>query len=404
MKPRHRLFHLGRSESGRYNGGSQSRLCLLLLAALLAAPVFATPVSDPAITAALQPILEKHQLPAIAGAIVTSEGLAAQAVVGVRKAGAGVPATLDDRWHLGSCTKAMTATVVAHLVEQGKLGWDTTLAELFPDLAPRMNPATARATMRQLLSHHAGLAANLPWGEFARLGPLPAQRMRAVEMATTSAPPFEVGGAAHYANLGYVVAGAAIERLTSHVWEDVVREVVFAPLGMDSAGFGGTGTRGEIDQPWPHTAAGKPTPANEPDVDNPAVIGPAGRVHCTLADWARFIADHLRGARGESALLRPESYTVLHTPAGADEFALGWGAPQRGWGGGAVLNHAGCNTMNYADVWIAPKKDFAVLVVINQGDDDAGKAADEAASALIGLQGARARPPAHTPGGAQPAR
>ncbi len=55
----------------------------------------------------------------------------------------------------------------------------------------------------------------------------------------------------------------------------------------------------------------------------------------------------------------------------------------RDWAGGAALNHAGSNTMNYANVWIAPNRDFAVLVCINQGGHAAAKASDEALTMLI---------------------
>ena len=62
---------------------------------------------------------------------------------------------------------------------------------------------------------------------------------------------------------------------------------------------------------------------------------------------------------------------------------MGWIVAERDWGSGTVLNHAGSNTMWYAVTWIAPKKDFAVLVACNQGGDEAEKACDEASSLLI---------------------
>ena len=93
---------------------------------------------DQAVTDALTPIRQQYHVPAIAGAIVTSKGLDVCGVVGVRKSGTGIPASLNDQWHLGSDTKAMTATLVGRLVEQGRLKWSTTVAEVFPDLAPAM--------------------------------------------------------------------------------------------------------------------------------------------------------------------------------------------------------------------------------------------------------------------------
>ena len=160
---------------------------------------------------------------------------------------------------------------------------------------------------------------------------------------------------------------------------------VFEPLQMTTAGFGGTGTPGQIDQPWPHTADGEPTAENGPAMDNPPVMGPAGRVHCSIQDWAKFVQDQLRGDRGESALLQPATYQTLHTPPGGGNYALGWITVERDWGGGKVLNHGGDNTMNFANVWVAPKRDFAILVCANQSGDTAFQATDAAVGELIKL-------------------
>ena len=375
-----RSLHVCLRRDGACPVSTRLRLGALLL---LLAPCYASPPNDPALAAALQPILEKHHLPALAGALVTGDGAVRIGVVGVRKAGTAIAATPDDLWHLGSNTKALTATVIARLVEQGQLTWETTLAEVFPDLAADFDPAFRPVTIRQLLSHHAGLTGNLAWGRFNRSRTIQEQRVEALRLGLAKSPTYPIGAAPHYANLGYVIAGAIIERVTGQAWEDVIRARLFDPLQLTRAGFGGLGAPGELDQPWPHQAADRPAQANGPDVDNPPVIGPAGRVHAPLADWAKFVADQLRGARGEPALLKVESYAALHTVAGEGDFALGWIVAQRGWGGGAVLTHNGCNTMNFSVAWLAPKRNFAVLICVNQGDDGAARAADEAAAALI---------------------
>ena len=162
-------------------------------------------------------------------------------------------------------------------------------------------------------------------------------------------------------------------------------------MEMTSAGFGGTGTPGQIDQPWGHLDGGRPVAVNGPAADNPPVLGPAGRVHCTIQDWAKFVADQLRGARGRPALLKASTYQALHTPPFGGDYGLGWIVVKQDWGGGLVLNHAGDNTMNYANVWIAPQRDFAVLVCINQSGDAAAKASNEAAAALIRLHTSRSQ-------------
>jgi CubicO group peptidase (beta-lactamase class C family) len=343
--------------------------------------------SDSAIEAALKPITEKHSVPALAAAIVTGAGLERCGAVGVRKSGAAELVTVGDLWHLGSDTKAMTATLAGLLVEQGALAWDTRVADVLPELADTFHPDVKAVTVRQLLAHRGGVRKDLSWGAItAAGGGVTEQRLRAVREGLSVKPEAPCGTRTLYSNLGYVIVGAVIERKTGLMWEEALTERVFKPLGMTRAGFGGTGTPGQTDQPWGHLKAGVPTRSNGPDVDNPPVLGPAGRVHCTLQDWSLFVADQLRGAQGKDGLLKAATYRVLQSPAAGGEFALGWIAVERPWGGGMVLTHNGCNTMSYAVAWLAPKRDFAVLVCCNQGDDAAAKACDEAASALIALR------------------
>src|SRR6476620_9399794 len=93
----------------------------------------------------------------MAAAVLRGERIFAQGAAGVRKRGTAERITLDDQFHLGSCTKAMTATLVAMLVEEGKLNWTTTLGELFADTVKPMHPAREKVTLRQVLAHRAGL-------------------------------------------------------------------------------------------------------------------------------------------------------------------------------------------------------------------------------------------------------
>ena len=341
----------------------------------------------------LDPIRRSYNLPALAGAIVTSQGLTGVGVTGVRKAGTDVLVTADDRWHLGSETKAMTATMIGLLVQQGKLRWDSTIGEVFTDLASTSRSPLTKATLLQLLSHRAGVPANLTggWDKIPRNLPIRRQREMAVETALSKVNNAKPGTSYEYSNWGYVIAGAMAEKAADATWEDLMTSLVFQPLGMTAVGFGGMGTPGVIDQPWGHTDIGKPVARNGPDVDNPPVLGPAGRVHSTLGDWSKFLADQLRGARGEQALLNADTYTALHTPPFGGDYALGWATSTREWGGGTVLTHTGSNTMHFAVTWVAPVRDFAVLVVTNEGGNGVDRAVDEAAQALIWLHGSVAR-------------
>lgn len=349
------------------------------------------------IGAMLSPIRERNDMPAMAAAVVTSRGIEAVGWTGVRKRGGTVAVTGDDLWHLGSCTKAMTATLVGLLVEKGKLRWDSTVAEIFPEMAGDFHERFRSVTVAQLLSHRAGLPENLKWGRFAGEDDVSKKRLAVARAGLGSGPEYSPGSKTQYSNAGYVIAGAVIEKATGEAWEKIIREWLFVPLGMSSAGFGGVGTPGKIDQPWGHGADGTPVPKNGSANDNVPVMGPAGRVHCTIQDWAKFVADQLRGARGEDGVLKAATYRELQEPGPADDNAKGWIALDRPWGGGRVLHHAGSNTMNYANVWVAPAKDFAVLVCVNRGGDAAFKATDEAVGAIIRWIGQRAKDKTQNP-------
>jgi len=358
-----------------------------------ASPLEVCPVDgDHAATDVLKPIRQKYRIPAIAALILTNKGVEDCGVVGIRKSGTKIPATVNDKWHLGSDTKAMSATLVGRLIEQGLLRWDTTVADVFPDLVSEFHPKTKRITVLQLLSHRAGLPADLNWASLSAHGTIQQQRLQAVKQGLAENPKFNPGDKCQYSNLGYVIVGAIVERVTGLSWEKAIQDEVFEPLEIKSVGFGGTGTPGQIDQPWGHSFSGRPTAANGPSVDLPLVMAPAGCVHCTIQDWARFVADQLRGARGEQpAFLKKSTYQALHTPPYGGDYGLGWVVTERDWGGGTVLNHTGCNTMNVANVWLAPKMDFAILVCVNQGDDAAHRASDDVVVGLIKLHAAKRR-------------
>jgi CubicO group peptidase (beta-lactamase class C family) len=276
----------------------------------------------------------------------------------------------------------MTAVLAARLVEEGRLKWDTTVSEVFPELAGNFQNEASRITINHLLTHRSGLRANPNLRDYLGKDGMK-ERLRLVENELSKPPSHPPGTRYEYSNLGYAIAGAITEKITGRSWEESMQAQVFKPLGMTSVGFGGTGTPGKIDQPWGHTERGTPVSGNGPAMDNPPVLGPAGRIHCTVQDWAKFLADQLRGARGQPALLKPETYRILHTPPAGGDYALGWGVREREWGGGTVLQHTGDNTMNFANVWVAPRRDFAVLACLNQSGDKAFLASDDAIGSLI---------------------
>jgi D-alanyl-D-alanine carboxypeptidase len=335
----------------------------------------------------LEPIRASNNLPALAGAVFSSDGLLAIGAVGVRKQGDATPVTRDDKWHLGSDTKAMSATLHAMYVAEGKATWDQTMSSAFAGAT--MSDAYKPVTIDQLFRHRAGAPASVPtdiWSEMWKSGDPMAQRRAAVLSMLALEPTPAPGTSFVYSNAGYMMAGAALEEATKKSWESMMRERLFASLAMPSCGFGAPATVGQIDHPWGHTLkSGKPSPvAPGPGADNPPSLGPAGTVHCTLQDWGKFLVAHLKGARGVmTPILDVATFKRLQTPATGEDYAHGWGVGTRSWAGGAVLSHSGSNTMFYVTVWIAPNIDRVFVAATNLGGDGAAKAIDAAFAPLI---------------------
>ncbi len=306
-------------------------------------------------------------MPALAGAIVTDSGTLQVAAVGSRRWGGPANVTNDDQFHLGSNAKAVTAALIGTLVDEGKVGWTTTLPEIFPELAGTMQPEYRGVTVRQVLSHSAGLMRD--FGRDFDQGTVREQRAAAVAWALAQRP---IGptGTYSYSNVGYVVAGAIAEKLADAPYEDLLLARVLGPLGITTAGFGPMGTPGLEDQPLQHTgnhAAVEPTP----DADNQPIYGPAGRLHMSIRDWAKWATWVLAAEAGHQTLLADSTARTLTDSAvaipGSGAYALGWSILQRDWAGGRSLQHCGSNNLNYAEIALAPLRRFGVLVATNQG-------------------------------------
>jgi CubicO group peptidase (beta-lactamase class C family) len=220
-------------------------------------------------------------------------------------------------------------------------------------------------------------------------GSPPEQRRTYVELILREPPEVEPGTTYLYSNRNYAVAGAIAERIANVSWEDLMERRLFRPLAMTTAGFGAMGTPGRVDQPWQHRWANNTRVpiAPGPLSDNPAAIGPAATVHCSIGDWASFISAHLPGQKRSLGLLKSETLQRLHTPWHGGSYGFGWLTVDRAWAGGPALTHTGTNTQNFAVAWLAPARDFAVLAATNQGGQGAFPGCDETASALIRSRG-----------------
>ncbi len=333
-----------------------SAMHALLLTALLAT----VPVQNVDLAERAAAVRAEAKVPGLGLMLLRPDAEPEIAVAGVRLAGGDATVAVDDLWHWGSITKSMTATLVARLVEREVVRWEDTVGERLGEAVPDMRDEYRDVNFLHLLSHRGGLPSNISTEHFESFGQNPEEpisdRLAFVRYALAQEPVGPKEANFEYSNNGVIVAGAMLEAASGESWEALMRREVFEPLGMKSAGFGAPlegQPRGHVSSP----EGPQPVPPNS---DNPAAVGPAGRVHMSLADMARYLDVHVR-ERGD--FLDEGSFAALHSIPFGGNYALGWmvTSPSVGW-------HNGSNTMWYAEVSFDRESGTCAAVAVNDGD------------------------------------
>jgi D-alanyl-D-alanine carboxypeptidase len=348
-------------------------------------------------TGPLDEIRGRYGIPSLAiGA--SRQGKLETDAVGLRKRWSEPSITTEDKFHLGSNTKAMTATLGAMLLKTFFKSWDSTLYEMLPNLAGNMSAEHRHTTLAMLTAHRSGITdewmgkdLNLTAQYYGQLLSPKDTRKLIAETLLSRPPNVNPGKEFIYSNTGYIVFGYVLEHMTGIPWEDLIRVGLFTPLGMTNCGFGvpPESEPTAIDNPWPHQKSPfGPIPIPPVRGDNPPALGPAGTVHCSMSDYAKFLQLHIDGYKGRSTrlkLLGSQDFLRLHSPypgPGTQYTSGGWG---RGWDDrvGTYLTHEGSNTMYYHTAFVTPDVDSAYMAMTNIGYDDASNALWEAINGMI---------------------
>jgi CubicO group peptidase (beta-lactamase class C family) len=305
------------------------------------------------------------ELPALAVAVIDANGTETVVVDGVRDVRFEDAVQLADRFHYGSITKPMTASIAARLVDRGAIAFDTTIAEALPEL--EVHPEFETVTLEQLLQHRAGVEPMLEdaperearWRE---AGEQPRRQRRAMAGEVLAvAPAFKPGTTMQYSNAGYAVAAAMMETVTGSSWEELVVAEVFEPLGLSSCGLGWPATESSPDQPrghWPGPRAQELT-----GYEVGPFIAPAGDVHGSALDLARF--GRARAANDGSWINSATGTRLMQLPDAGANYSMGFMHEEMA--GRPVVLHAGSAGTFFALLVLDPASGRSVAVVMNEG-------------------------------------
>lgn len=356
----------------------------------------------------LEDVRVAHGLPALAAAVVKDGSVVAASAVGVRVAGGTIPVTLADRFHIGSNTKAMTATLAGMMVEEGHLSWQSTVGEILGDAHPGMSDSLSAATLEQLLSHASGIPGDddtlidLYFSDRAFDDNPHALRGWLLDQWKHNEITVPEGSAFQYSNFGYILAGMMVETVSGRPWEQMMHERIFDPLGMTTAGLGAQATLGRIDGPVGHRILGDGSVAPMlwgSGADIPTVMGPAGNAHMSVGDYAKWALWNLDMASSGPDLVAAETLAYiqkehLQTPVrenpppgtpGTGGYGLGWSQVQFDWASRPLLTHNGSNSMNLARILLDPEEGLGIVVLTNFPGAEANQAVGFVVSDLYGI-------------------
>lgn len=303
------------------------------------------------------------------------------AISGKRRIGGSKAVTPDDRFAIGSNTKAMTCAAIVGLAQRRGPLLSQTLPQVFAEWASEIHPAFTQVTLIDLLHHRGGLP------PYNGSGPEEDAFLATVDADTGGQPTTMMGRRAYfarwllaqppatgvtpgrdylYSNAGYVLAAAMIEAQTSRAFEDVFDEVLVKPLGLE--GVWRSPVPGERDVLWGHEGTASALAVVEATAESLAtkdwldIMAPAGHWACTGAAYGHWLEWHVRALRGELTPL-PQVYVDDLRAAKGGRYAWGWlglATPNR-----VLLMHTGHEPGFMAEAVMDNKGGFALFGLSN---------------------------------------
>ncbi|MEO8538719.1 MAG: serine hydrolase domain-containing protein [bacterium] len=309
------------------------------------------------------PLLERWKVPGIAIA-TWEDGRVRSAAFGKANLEAGYDVTPDTMFQIGSITKVFTATAFMQLVDGWQVDLDAPVTRYLPDFRLSVPEATEMLRVRHLLTHHTGF-----WGDdfrdYGEGDDAVAKGVTAIAGIRQLTMPGENWA---YCNGGFKVLGAIMERFAGKPFEEIVRDQVFKPLGLDRSTF-----RADEAVTFPVAVGYNTLTTPEPVVARPYAIprsaNPAGAIIGTVGELLKFAEFHLGdGVAGGRRVLSAGALAEMQKKqVNAANMAPAWGL---GWwlqdaSGTKTIGHGGSTNGHRANLVVVPERRLAIASLTN---------------------------------------
>ena len=291
------------------HGSLDRALFTILLAAFACCPATARQGPLVGLDAYVAKAVRDWRAPGLAIAVVKDGQVVFAQGYGVRELGKPDPVDTHTLFAIGSTTKAMTAALVAMLVDEKKVELDAPVTRYLPWFQLRDPAVTRDLSVRDLLTHRAGLGnADYLWYGQNNSTEEILRRVRLIE------PAYPVRSGFIYQNIMFAAAGAVIEAASGKPWAEMIRTRIFEPLGMRETIATAATLAAQPNVASPHDLIdGQVRVIENASVDP---VAPAGSVWSSVADMAKWMQFLLNGGvtGDEKRLLSERMVRELFTP------------------------------------------------------------------------------------------
>jgi CubicO group peptidase (beta-lactamase class C family) len=316
----------------------------------------------------VQELVARHGIPGAVVGVLEDGRIEAEAA-GIANLNSGIEMTPDTLFLTGSITKVWTTTLLMSMVEQGLIDLDAPVKEYLPDFEVGEPGAADAMVVRQLVTHTTGIdAQNL----IADVGEGDEAIANYIELLRTKGQLYWPGEYFSYCNTGFVIAGRIMEVVTGEGWSTLMRERLFAPLGLKRTVL--TAKEAILYR----TAIGhQPGPDGYVPTEYfllPECIAPAGTTLITsVQDTLTFVQTHLSDGPtflGQDSVDLMAAHYLDYPVPGAGSVGHGWQRKQHG--ARVVLSHGGGSYGGVAMVGVVPDTGAAYIAFANGGAGSVG--------------------------------
>ncbi|GAW95021.1 MULTISPECIES: serine hydrolase [Colwellia] len=358
---------------------------IFTLTLLVATPLQASSMveKNTKIEQAISQAMNTFQVPGVAVAIIKDNQVVMSKGFGVIEQGKSAKVTADTLFGIASNTKAMTVALLANLVDEGKLTWQTKVIDIIPEFQMPNAYVTSEFTITDLLAHNSGLGLGagdlMIWPHTTLTNDDVIKGIKHLPVISSFRSEFA------YDNLLYIVAGEVIARVTGQSWNEVVQQRIFSPLGMKNT----RATFSQIDKQNKNVARAHVPLNGKLNVIGGNFIerfGAAASVASSVNDMSLWLQAQLNqgvyGSKTDDKLPRLfsakqsrkmwQAQTLLSVSEQATQqdkthfsaYGLGWF--MKDYHGVKLIHHSGGILGMVSKVVLVPEENLAMVILTNQ--------------------------------------